>query len=109
MAKMNDDTRRPPSRTGRVQVTAHVDAEVRKLLKVLAMQRDVTLQHLLCVAINDLLEKSGFPRLADEAMLPRGGGGAAQAQKKRTFQRPSRNPSHLNKHGLGSMLGFQRA
>lgn len=85
MAKMNDDTRQPPSRTGRVQVTAHVDSEVRKLLKVLAMQRDVTLQHLLCVAINDLLEKSGFPRLADEAMLPRGGAARRKPRKKERF------------------------
>jgi hypothetical protein len=34
----------------------------------------VTLQLLLCQAINDLLEKHGRERMADEGMLPRGGG-----------------------------------
>jgi hypothetical protein len=31
------------------------------------------LQHLLCQAINDLFEKNGQARIADEDMLPRGG------------------------------------
>lgn len=46
---------------------------VRKELRILAMQLDVTLQHLLCRAINDLFEKHGRARMADEGMLPRGG------------------------------------
>jgi hypothetical protein len=46
---------------------------VRKEFRILAMQLDVTLQHLLCRAINDLLEKHGRKRMADEGMLPRGG------------------------------------
>lgn len=64
---------RPPSRAGRVQVTAYVESEVRRALRTLAAEQDVTLQHLMCVAINDLLEKHGRSRLADEDMLPRGG------------------------------------
>lgn len=73
MATKEEVGERPPSRIGRVQVTAHVDGEVRRALKAVALEQDVTLQHLLCVAINDLLEKFGHPRLADESMLPRGG------------------------------------
>lgn len=37
------------------------------------MEQDVTMQHLLCQAINDLFEKNGLTRMADEDMLPRGG------------------------------------
>jgi hypothetical protein len=62
-----------PSRVGRVQLSVHVEMPVRKELRILAMQLDVTLQHLLCRAINDLLEKHGRKRMADEGMLPRGG------------------------------------
>jgi hypothetical protein len=46
---------------------------VRKQLRMLAMELDVTLQHLLCQAINDFFEKNGRARMADEGMLPRGG------------------------------------
>jgi hypothetical protein len=62
-----------PSRAGRVQLSVHVAMPVRKALRMLAMDLDVTLQHLLCQAINDLFEKNGRPRIADEGMLPRGG------------------------------------
>lgn len=62
-----------PSRVGRVQLSVHVQMPVRKELRRIAMEEDVTLQHLLCRAINDLLEKYGRSRMADEGMLPRGG------------------------------------
>jgi hypothetical protein len=62
-----------PSRVGRVQLSVHVEMHVRKELRRIAMEEDVTLQHLLCRAINDLLEKYKRPRMADEGMLPRGG------------------------------------
>lgn len=62
-----------PSRVGRVQLSVHVAMPVRKELRSLAVERDVTLQYLLCQAINDLLEKHGRQRIADEEMLPRGG------------------------------------
>jgi hypothetical protein len=66
-------TSQAPSRVGRVQLSVHVEMPVRKELRILAMQLDVTLQHLLCRAINDLFEKHGRARMADEGMLPRGG------------------------------------
>lgn len=62
-----------PSRAGRVQLSVHVEMPVRKELRLLATEQDVTLQHLLCQAINDLFEKNGRTRLANEDMLPRGG------------------------------------
>ena len=40
---------------------------------MLSAENGVTLQYLLCVAINDLLEKYDRGRMADETMLPRGG------------------------------------
>ena len=66
-------TMQAPSRLGRVQLSVHVAMPVRKELRLLATQLDVTLQHLLCQAINDLFEKNGKARVADEGMLPRGG------------------------------------
>lgn len=66
-------TSQAPSRVGRVQLSVHVDMPVRRELRTLAAQLDVTLQHLLCQAINDLFEKHGRERMADEGMLPRGG------------------------------------
>lgn len=66
-------TTQAPSRVGRVQLSVHVAMPVRKELRILATQLDVTLQHLLCQAINDLFEKNGRSRIADEEMLPRGG------------------------------------
>jgi antitoxin-like ribbon-helix-helix protein len=66
-------TGQAPSRVGRVQLSVHVAMPVRKELRRLAMELDVTLQHLLCQAINDLFEKHGRTRMADEDMLPRGG------------------------------------
>jgi hypothetical protein len=66
-------TSQAPSRIGRVQLSVHVEMPVRKELRALAVELDVTLQHLLCRAINDLLEKHGRKRMADEDMLPRGG------------------------------------
>jgi hypothetical protein len=58
----------------RLKLSVHVDMPVRRELRTLAAQLDVTLQLLLCQAINDLLEKHGRERMADEGMLPRGGG-----------------------------------
>lgn len=62
-----------PSRVDRVQLSFYVDIPVRKELRMLAAQLEVTLQHLLCRSINDLFEKHGLTRMADEGMLPRGG------------------------------------
>lgn len=64
---------RVPSRVGQVSVTAYVSKEAKQALQMLAMEKGVPMQHLLCVAINDLLEKNGKGRLADETIFPRGG------------------------------------
>ena len=42
-------------------------------LKMIALEKDTTMQRLLCISINNLLEANGSERLADEAELPRGG------------------------------------
>lgn len=63
----------PPSRRGTVSVAAHVSEHVRRELRLLALQESTTLQRLLCIAINDLLEAKGRERLADETVRPRGG------------------------------------
>ena len=66
-------TSRPSSREGRKPVAGYFNPEVVRELKKLAAENDVTLQMLLAVAINDLFERHGRSRLADEAPLPRGG------------------------------------
>lgn len=70
-----------PSRKGRVQVTAYVDVAVRRELRGLAAKLDVTMQHLMCKAVNDLLEQHGCGRLADETILPRGGAAHGRANR----------------------------
>ena len=62
-----------PSRRDLVPVTAHVEERVRRKLKMIALEKDTTLQRLLCISINNLLEENGSERLADEAERPRGG------------------------------------
>jgi hypothetical protein len=62
-----------PSRVDHVQLSVYVEMPVRRELRTLAARLDVTMQHLLCRALNDLFEKHGLERMADEGMLPRGG------------------------------------
>lgn len=64
---------RAPSRVGQVSVTAYVSKEAKQALKMLAIEKDVPMQHLLCIAINNLLEENGGKRIVDESILPRGG------------------------------------
>ena len=66
-------TSRAPSREGRKPIAGYFSPEVVRELKKLAVEKDVTLQTLLAVAINDLFERHGKNRLADESPLPRGG------------------------------------
>lgn len=61
------------SRIGKKSVSGHFDAEVVRELKKLAADQDLTVQCLLAIAINDLLERHGKPRMAEESPLPRGG------------------------------------
>jgi hypothetical protein len=72
-ARVKKASTRAPSREGQVQLSVHVSMQVRRELRKLAMNLEVTMQHLLCRAVNDLFEKHGMNRLADESMLPRGG------------------------------------
>jgi septal ring factor EnvC (AmiA/AmiB activator) len=53
-----------PSRRGQVPVTAHFPPDVRKQLKMLAVERDDTVQNLLAEAINDLFAKYGKAEIA---------------------------------------------
>jgi hypothetical protein len=80
---------RPPARRDRVQVGVHVTEDVRDALKQLSLHQRMPVQVLLCQAINDLFEKHGIERLADETILPRGG--AAQIAHRGTRQVPARN------------------
>lgn len=63
----------PESRVGKKAVSAYFEPEVAKALKVLALELDTTIQGLMALAFNDLFEKHGRGRLADETVLPRGG------------------------------------
>lgn len=63
----------PESRLGKKAVSAYFDPAVAKALKGLAVELDTTMQGLMAIAFNDLLEKHGRARLADESVLPRGG------------------------------------
>ena len=62
-----------PSRRDLVPVAAYVGKNVRRKLKMIALEKNTTLQRLLCISINDLLEANDSERLADETELPRGG------------------------------------
>ena len=68
---MAADARR--SRGGLRQIGGYFDPDVVRALKRLAVDRDATQQVLLAEAINDLFEKYGRPRLAEEVQRPRGG------------------------------------
>lgn len=62
-----------PSRRDRVSVSAYVSKNVKQTLLAIALDKEVPMQYLLCVAINNLLQEYGKGRLADETLLPRGG------------------------------------
>lgn len=68
---MNDDNK--TARQGRRQIGGYFEPKVLKMLKRLAVERDATHQVLLAEALNDLFEKHGLERVADETQLPRGG------------------------------------
>ncbi len=62
----------PTARIGRSQISGHFLPEVVKAFRKLAYQKGFTHQLLLAEALNDLFEKYGMERLADEKALPRG-------------------------------------
>jgi hypothetical protein len=61
------------ARTGRRQIGGYFDSKVVRMLRRLAADRDATHQVLLAEALNDLFEKYGLERVADETQMPRGG------------------------------------
>ena len=62
-----------PSRRGQVSVAAYVSEDVRRELRMIALEKGTTVQRLLCIGINDLFEANSRQRLADEEERPRGG------------------------------------
>jgi hypothetical protein len=67
-----------PSRAGKRSVGGHFEPKVAQAIRVLAAQKDTTVQVVLAQALNDYFQKNGLERLADEQPLPRG---AAARQK----------------------------
>lgn len=60
-------------RNGLRQIGGWFEPIVVRTLKRLAAERDATHQVLLAEALNDLFEKHGLKRVADEKQRPRGG------------------------------------
>jgi hypothetical protein len=67
-----------PSRLGKRSIGGHFEPKVAQTIRVLAAQKDITVQVLLAEALNDYFQKNGLERMADETSLPRG----AAARKK---------------------------
>jgi hypothetical protein len=57
-----------PGREGKSNVTGYFPPEVKRLLRMIAAERDTTIQDLLAEALNDFFAKNGKPEVA-----PRGG------------------------------------
>ena len=55
---------RPPSRAGKRQIAAYFPLPVQKQLKLMAVEKDTTVQNLLSEALNDLFAKYGRPEIA---------------------------------------------
>ncbi len=53
-----------PGRDGKSNVTGYFPPEVKKQLRILAAERDTTIQDLLAEALNDLFAKHGKPEIA---------------------------------------------
>jgi hypothetical protein len=52
-----------PSREGKANVTGYYPPSVKKQLRILAADRDTTIQDLLAEALNDLFAKHGRPEI----------------------------------------------
>jgi len=53
-----------PSRQGKANVTGYFPPSVKKQLRILAADRETTIQDLLAEALNDLFAKHGKPEIA---------------------------------------------
>ncbi|WP_340036486.1 ribbon-helix-helix domain-containing protein [Aminobacter sp. Piv2-1] len=76
------------ARGGRRQIGGYFEPKVVRSLRRLAADRDATHQVLLAEALNDLFEKYGYERVADETQAPRGGA-ALKARLSKVTEEPS--------------------
>lgn len=54
----------PPSRQGKKMISGHFDKDVHRQLKMLAIERDTSIQNLLSEALNALFERNNKPPIA---------------------------------------------
>ena len=54
----------PPSRQGKKMISGHFDKDVHRQLKMLALERDTSIQNLLSEALNALFERNNKPPIA---------------------------------------------
>ena len=54
----------PPSRQGKKMISGHFDKDVHRQLKMLALERDTSIQSLLSEALNALFERNNKPPIA---------------------------------------------
>ena len=54
----------PPSRQGKKMISGHFDKDVHRQLKMLALEKDTSIQGLLSEALNALFERNNKPPIA---------------------------------------------
>ena len=54
----------PPSRQGKKLISGHFDKDVHRQLKMLALEKDTSIQNLLSEALNALFERNNKPPIA---------------------------------------------
>ena len=54
----------PPSRQGKKMISGHFDKDVHRQLKMLAIEKDTSIQNLLSEALNALFERNNKPPIA---------------------------------------------
>ena len=54
----------PPSRQGKKMISGHFDKDVHRQLKMLALEKDTSIQNLLSQALNALFERNDKPPIA---------------------------------------------
>lgn len=55
---------RSPSRSGTVPITVHVEPDVRKQLKILSAEHEITVHRLVCEGLNAVFAKYHQPEIA---------------------------------------------
>ena len=54
----------PPSRQGKKMISGHFDKDVHRQLKMLALEKETSIQNLLSQALNALFERNDMPPIA---------------------------------------------